>query len=1344
MLCTYCLDGMRRNKSYSIICLFQAISFFSLIAYPHGLLADNNRIPTTYQNSPGIVLQKNTQPPYWMKLWEKARVAGNKGEIQEAIRRYQELLHEKPQIEEALREYVVLLMTNKQWDEASKISRKLLGIDSDSLEYQLYAGRIALVLKHYTSAAKYMGQVYSAAPDGNFSHEALRGQIKALQSMGRKEMAHPLMEQLYLLIPHEEAFLRELAQSSKSLGYDSKARQYYRTLLTEFKGTDADFLESEPLFQADHDMEMALKCWLGYVKLHPYYIPFQKKLSEYYLKNGQEHRALEHFLIRIAHGEKSSEIFLQTGRLYINEEGRPDKALYYYEEYRQRNPHDEHVRAEIKRIQAILANDLLVIVENEGAWNLWRDLAKVIPDRLAVYYSMAEQLEKLSKKEELLEVLKIIRIHNPSDQKIQFKLARLYFTLGHISASAEMLDSLRPSDKQKSEYVLLRAEIAESNKQISQALGFYKLFLEQVPKEYSRIVKCIKLAGEFGLVEQLKIFYKMLPSESEHPSIVKEGKSAYCKALITNNLYSQAENLCNELKNSGGLDEDELKVVERQLTNILLVEEKYFEAEQYLRILLTEATEPLDRISILRQLIQTNLLNKDWTSAWKWYELLALESQPLLHESINNNHGLFVDKIEILKESGQVDVAIEMLEDFLLRDDSPCLNRNDQCKSLRVRLSELYFFNEDFEELKLNLAQLIVLYPDDIELKILDQVVSQKLGQAVLVYPVGNYLARARIYWEYGENIRALELCKKFLAQYPNSLRAKVLKAKISDDIGADYTSLAIFKELTLSYPDEEYFKEKLLQKQFDNAKFRDLIEELAPAWKTVKSAESTITVRKVVADIKSLPMSQKLLLARAFWADNRRAESLLLYNSMLNPAVDQLFTQQLNARKIDLIIPPPQKTFLNLITFSTPAEPNRLEVVMKPEFTRDNLYSPVVQVASRLYALYRWQLLVGIELSVKKAMNDGNYYQAMKQYQHNLGPDSSPESLYDLAGIYSQLGFSGKEAALYKIIKRKSPGYPNLDEAVQRNKLKREPRITPLYTFSQKEGREGHYDIQQQAGGFQATLFPTLKHDMQFDVRRIYNESVEIDDGFWRNRMNAEIRWSPIYDLDFMASTGFDQTDNEKHENTILFGFLVNGRLGDIATGHLRLSQDTVDDTLEAVKEGIEKKEYGSGLTLDILPRLFAGGDYLFTEYSDGNYQNRYELWTSYVLVSEPTLLKVRYGYEYLYSAEGNLPRDYSFDSGFHPDDHPYWSPKEYWQHLFTISFKHLLAENILGRGAPSYYTLDYSFGYESGGYDNHEFKGQIFLEMSRHFLLNSSFKVFQGADAEETAVFGSVIYRW
>jgi hypothetical protein len=1341
---------MFRNKFLFILYLSLVISFCNNIFFPPLLFSKEPQNVSKSIVNRGVILKDHKEQPLWMRLWEKARGAVKKNNKEDAARLYQKLFLEKSQIEEALREYVIVLMDLKRWREAGKSSKTLLEIDPTSLEYRLYAGRIALVQKRYQKAVKYLGQVYSRSPDGPFSIEALRGQIVALQKMGRNEMAYPLMEQLYLLILHEEDFVRQLAALSKELGHNAKALNYYKTLINEFGGTASDFLESEPLFVSAQDVRMFLKCWLGYLKIHPFYIAYHKKLSHYYLETKQAKKALSHLLVMVAHGKESPDLFLQIGKIYLHDVGRPDKALFYYDKYRQSNLNDKYIVSEIKRIEAILANDLLVIVENEGAWNLWRDLEKVIPDRLAVYYSIAEKLEKLGKENELLEVLQIIKIHNPEDQEVLFKLAKLYFNLGDSTASTETLDSLESEQQDGKDYFFLRAAIAEQTWDYVASLEYYKQYLLKTPDDFPLVLQCIKRSGEIGLIKKLTYFYELLPQDFQFNNIRKQGSFIYGEALVVNKLFSKARTFYDELQLRMNLDSLDNKIINRQYLKILFSQEKYFQAEQKLRILLTTKNE---RIEWLCELIKANLLQKDWHNAWKWNEFLVSEMQSLDRKNEQDSFDLLLQKVSILKLSGQVEVAIEMTEDSLkqmLRNEIDDLLSHSHV--LHSKLAVLYFENKEFEKSKNILEQLLLVSPGDMETEILLKIVNKYIradGNLTAIiddgtHPIVTLTDRGIIYEKYGEYLTALKLCETYLAQFPDSLHAKVLKAKLLQAIGDDFTPLTIFQNLSLEYPDEEHFKQNVLLLQFKNAKFKEMIEELAPAWKSVEGTKGVLSVRRDVPEVESLPIRLKLLLARAFWADKRQKDALTLYHSLLNPPVDRAFTERLISRNIELLLPPPKKTFLNAITFTTPVEPDRLDVVMSPEFTHENIDKPVTQIAASLYSDYRWQQIVSSELSVRQAMVDGNYYQAMKEYQNILTDESSPESLYDLAGVYSRLGFSGKEAALYEIIKKESPGYPDLDEAIQRNSLKRKIRISSLFELKTKEGRDDYYDIRERIIGLRSMMFPTPQHEFQLDIQRIYDESLLLDEDLWRNRINVGMQWSPVYDLDFILSVGFDHTDDIDYKNTFLYDFQINGRMGDMVVGSLSLCRDVVGDTLESLRVGINKKEYEAGIKIDLLPRLFGGGEYSFSEYSDGNHQNKYELWSSYTLISEPTLLQFRYGYELVHNAEGNTQRDFSVESGFAIEDHPYWTPKEYWQHLFTVSFEHQLAENVLGRGAPSYYTLEYSFGYNSGGYDTHEAKAQIFLEMSRHFLLNSSVEVIEGSDVQEKRFMGSLIYRW
>ncbi len=283
--------------------------------------------------------------------------------------------------------------------------------------------------------------------------------------------------------------------------------------------------------------------------------------------------------------------------------------------------------------------------------------------------------------------------------------------------------------------------------------------------------------------------------------------------------------------------------------------------------------------------------------------------------------------------------------------------------------------------------------------------------------------------------------------------------------------------------------------------------------------------------------------------------------------------------------------------------------------------------------------------------------------------------------------------------------------------------------------------------------MMPSLRQDLETSWSIIHATSQLTDQTLWRNRFLATYAFSPHSHLDFISRIGAEKPSANKpdeddprvyYDMTPLYHLEIRGRIGDELQGFARLRQDVVEDTVQALEQGISMRDMEGGLSLDILPRLLGGGEYRFREYSDANHQNRYFVWASYILHSEPTLLQVSYGQELQHNSDNNKGRNFLLENGFSPGDHPYWSPHEYWQNQVSVHFKHQLAADALGRSTPSYYTLEYSLGYEEGEYDNHRFGGEIFLEMSRHFLVSSNFDILQGGQEIRKDIGLSLIYRF
>ncbi|MBW2470669.1 MAG: hypothetical protein JRE18_01185 [Deltaproteobacteria bacterium] len=222
----------------------------------------------------------------------------------------------------------------------------------------------------------------------------------------------------------------------------------------------------------------------------------------------------------------------------------------------------------------------------------------------------------------------------------------------------------------------------------------------------------------------------------------------------------------------------------------------------------------------------------------------------------------------------------------------------------------------------------------------------------------------------------------------------------------------------------------------------------------------------------------------------------------------------------------------------------------------------------------------------------------------------------------------------------------------------------------------------------------------------------------------------------------GFEKLTSD-YDDTFLFSGAFTGKIADEMRAVFSVKQDVVADTIASLKRNIKKRDYKIEFLFDLFPRLLLGGYFNFMEYSDSNWTNNYTFWASYVVLPEPTLMKFSYRYDLYDSREGYKPGVPS-DDGFAPDDHPYWSPLNYWITRFSFYFKHQLSNDALARGVPSYYTIEYSLGYDSEENDLHELKGSFNFEIARNYTVSASYGYLDLDVYQQTEAFLSLMYRF
>jgi hypothetical protein len=172
--------------------------------------------------------------------------------------------------------------------------------------------------------------------------------------------------------------------------------------------------------------------------------------------------------------------------------------------------------------------------------------------------------------------------------------------------------------------------------------------------------------------------------------------------------------------------------------------------------------------------------------------------------------------------------------------------------------------------------------------------------------------------------------------------------------------------------------------------------------------------------------------------------------------------------------------------------------------------------------------------------------------------------------------------------------------------------------------------------------------------------------------------------------------------------------------------------------------EKYSGGIAFDLFPRLLAGGDCRYIKYSDDNELDGYNFWISSILFTEPTYLELTYSYDFQDTSEGKKPGGIMLDDGFAENDHPYWSPGDYWYNRFRLYFKHMLSGDALKRGTPTYYTAEYLIDYDTNGHIIQKIKGELFVEITPHIMLESRAEIVSSDEIRNREFFVSAIYRW
>ena len=324
------------------------------------------------------------------------------------------------------------------------------------------------------------------------------------------------------------------------------------------------------------------------------------------------------------------------------------------------------------------------------------------------------------------------------------------------------------------------------------------------------------------------------------------------------------------------------------------------------------------------------------------------------------------------------------------------------------------------------------------------------------------------------------------------------------------------------------------------------------------------------------------------------------------------------------------------------------------------------------------------------------NYYdkQALKYYDRWL--ESEPdnlEALYDMGQVYSRQSKWEDAGKMYRGVLDIFPNHFRAAQALK--KVDIYSNRTKFKTgFEFLEADSGGRDIDKRQWNVFASLRKPLNENYYLTLHQ---------NNTWYNfsRLKQIYRQRFLVKLEYFDKPDFWASANYAHSifsgqegvrNT--FGGEINFKPSDpwqLVLSHQR--REVVDNSFTFANQ-LYRDDYKIRTIYRPNRRVSLGGDYMWSNYSDGNTRDEYGFDVSYYLFYEPRSLKATYRYEHY---------------GFDRQNATYFTPSSFHCHIFGLQWKHFLNKEELFWGAnDTFYTLGYEtrFDYSSEHEVGHKIK--------------------------------------
>jgi len=349
---------------------------------------------------------------------------------------------------------------------------------------------------------------------------------------------------------------------------------------------------------------------------------------------------------------------------------------------------------------------------------------------------------------------------------------------------------------------------------------------------------------------------------------------------------------------------------------------------------------------------------------------------------------------------------------------------------------------------------------------------------------------------------------------------------------------------------------------------------------------------------------------------------------------------------------------------------------------------------------------IIELEMRAKQAYWNNRVKHSIDYYGKLIESDpENVEAMFDLAQVYSYQSMWEAAAGEYKRILAASPSHFRAKEGLQKIGLISEHvSLKSGYEFFEADSNDRVNDIKRH------TFFNKISAPVNtnFTIAADYNLTSRSFSDFGDVLENeGRIGFGYLQGPDWWINGFYNFIEYNKDIDTMhTFGGSFNHRVSDTCVSQLSYERKGLENSSTVIKGNYYADNYKERLDIDIARKLKLGLDYLFSNYSNGNYRDEPGIDALYYISFEPKRFSIKYRYFYRVFDE-KMPE--------------YFSPHSFWTNKITFNWRHFLnKEEIFFGGDDLYYDLKYDVAVDSGDIVSHKFSAEFNWDINKKLNLN------------------------